>query len=310
MRSETWHPSRTRLMQVKSPSEILATLDRDGKLDGLPFMPEMVKYCGSRLRVHRRAHRTCVVGDGFRKMKDAVFLHDARCDGSRHDQCDRACLLFWKSAWLMPAGTSSVKATGWSAHDALAAETLQRLPTREQGRYLCQSTALKSATTALRRWDIRPYLREIFTGELSLLDFVRIVVRTLLRRVGGDRREDAFKGVPGRKSRGSLNLQPDEWVRIKPIEELRKHLDERGRNCGLGFPATMHHAVGRRYQVAFPVRRIILEQTGTMVELSNTVALKNLLCAGICVANCPRAEYLYCRESWLWRDSAPADAAL
>ena len=31
---------------VKSPAEILATLDTDGMLDGLPFMPEMLELCG------------------------------------------------------------------------------------------------------------------------------------------------------------------------------------------------------------------------------------------------------------------------
>jgi hypothetical protein len=69
----------------------------------------------------------------------------------------------------------------------------------------------------------------------------------------------------------------------------------------------MHHAIGRSYRVAFPVRQIILEQTGTMVKLSNTVALDGLLCEGVDVAMCPRAEYLYCRESWLDRGAAPAD---
>ena len=31
---------------VRSPEEILATLDADGTLDGLPFMPEMLDWCG------------------------------------------------------------------------------------------------------------------------------------------------------------------------------------------------------------------------------------------------------------------------
>lgn len=36
---------------VKGPSEIAETLDADGALDGLPFMPEMIQYCGRRYRV-------------------------------------------------------------------------------------------------------------------------------------------------------------------------------------------------------------------------------------------------------------------
>ena len=44
---------------VRSLGEILATLDADAKLDGLPFMPEMVPYCGKSFRVVRRADKTC-----------------------------------------------------------------------------------------------------------------------------------------------------------------------------------------------------------------------------------------------------------
>ena len=39
------------LVEVKRPSEILATLDERGTLAGLPFMPEMAPYCGRRFTV-------------------------------------------------------------------------------------------------------------------------------------------------------------------------------------------------------------------------------------------------------------------
>jgi len=308
---ERWRTPRTVLMRVKRPGDILKTLDADGKLDGLPFMPEMVKYCGACIRVHRRADRTCVVGDGFRRMRNAVFLQDARCDGTAHDGCDRGCLLFWKMDWLTPAAAmraAPAAPDAWSAYDAAAARTLQGLPTRAGARYLCQSTALMTATTPLHRWDIRPLLREMLAGELTVSDFIRIVAGTLRRRAGGGQRR-TLAGSPGRKSRGDLDLRRGEWVALKPAGELCKHLDEKGRNCGLGFPSTMMHAIGQRYRVALPVRRIILEQTGKMVTLDNTVALDGLLCEGTEVANCPRAEYLYCRESWLTRTAKPAAGA-
>ena len=34
------------IVEVRSPEEILATLDENGELDGLPFMPEMLAWCG------------------------------------------------------------------------------------------------------------------------------------------------------------------------------------------------------------------------------------------------------------------------
>ncbi|HVW84082.1 MAG TPA: hypothetical protein VHB50_05360, partial [Bryobacteraceae bacterium] len=41
-------------VEVKSAPEIARTLDADGALDGLPFMPEMLGHCGRRYRVIRR----------------------------------------------------------------------------------------------------------------------------------------------------------------------------------------------------------------------------------------------------------------
>ena len=45
---------------VRSPEEILSTLDAQGTLDGLPFMPEMLDRCGKPFRVERRVEKTCV----------------------------------------------------------------------------------------------------------------------------------------------------------------------------------------------------------------------------------------------------------
>ena len=44
---------------VRSASEILATLDATGALDELPFMPEMIPFCGRRFVV-ACPRRSCV----------------------------------------------------------------------------------------------------------------------------------------------------------------------------------------------------------------------------------------------------------
>ena len=46
-------------VEVRSREEILRTLDDDGRLDGMPFMPEMFAYCGTRFRIFKGAHKTC-----------------------------------------------------------------------------------------------------------------------------------------------------------------------------------------------------------------------------------------------------------
>lgn len=115
--------------------------------------------------------------------------------------------------------------------------------------------------------------------------------------------------IRGKKTKGDLNLQAGEWVDVKKSEEIQVFLNADGSNCGLFFQPTMVEAIGKRYQVESPVQKIILEQTGKMVHLSNTVALKGVICQGVCANNCPRSEYLYWRESWLRRaDVAVAGA--
>ena len=87
------------LVEVRSEAEILATLNEKGTLDKLPFMPEMLQYCGRRFRVASVAHKTCDTATFImgRRMRDAVFLEDLRCDGSAHGGCQARCLLFWKT---------------------------------------------------------------------------------------------------------------------------------------------------------------------------------------------------------------------
>ena len=79
-------------VRVRSASQIFATLGPDGTLDGLPFMPEMLKYCGRTLPVAQRADVTCAGAGVVRRMQDTVHLQRVRCDGSAHDGCQAACL--------------------------------------------------------------------------------------------------------------------------------------------------------------------------------------------------------------------------
>ena len=67
-------------LEVKSAQEIAQTLDSDGTLDGLPFMPEMLQHCGRRYRLLRHAEKTCMEGsDSLYSSRefhgnDVVFL--------------------------------------------------------------------------------------------------------------------------------------------------------------------------------------------------------------------------------------------
>src|SRR2546425_499560 len=85
-------------VEVRSAKEILATLNNDQCLEGLPFMPEMLQYCGKRFRVYKSAHKTCDTIETFRirRMTNTVHLGELRCGGEAHGGCQAGCLLFWK----------------------------------------------------------------------------------------------------------------------------------------------------------------------------------------------------------------------
>src|SRR6185295_13831004 len=104
---------------VRSKEEILRTLDRDGQLDGMPFMPEMFAFCGQRFQVHKRAHKTCdtVFPTRGRRVSDAVHL-ETRCSGQAHGGCQAGCLLFWKVAWLKHVDESTVSVAGPPVNDS------------------------------------------------------------------------------------------------------------------------------------------------------------------------------------------------
>ena len=55
------------LVRVKTPREILATLDGEGAFEGVPFMPEMLESCGGIFRVLRCVEKTCVDGHARRR---------------------------------------------------------------------------------------------------------------------------------------------------------------------------------------------------------------------------------------------------
>jgi hypothetical protein len=281
-------------VQVRSLAEISATLDGNGKCDGILFMPEMARFCGAVLHVHRRADKTCVEGYGMRRLGKAVFLEAARCGGEFHDGCERRCLLFWHERWLV-----SVPGAKPAAAPTPLAIPAQRFATRDGERYICQSTELLAATAPLSRWAVAAFARDVWTGEVRLADFLALVWLTLRRRFSNGGAADTILGVNAHPSRGDLALAAGDIVRVKSAFGIARELDPQGKNKGLGFVPTMLPAIDREYEVAFPIRKMILEKTGKMIPLANTVVLKGIQCGGPCVANCPRSSDLYWREAWL-----------
>src|SRR5438552_2527452 len=198
-------------VEVKAPAEILQTLDAEGTLDKLPFMPEMVEFCGRRFQVSKRF------------VKSFSEVHAGNC--SSLEMAQRIGIwLFWR-------------------------------------------------------------IRRVFLGAYA---------------------RGTNKSTPA----GGINLQPGEWVEVEPMESITETLNESALNRGLYFTPAMRLLCGEQHRVEKKVDKIIVDGTGEMRQLRNTVFLEGSLCGCACVAfgGCPRGEFAYWREIWLRRSAGLAAA--
>ncbi|MCW2941161.1 MAG: hypothetical protein JWN00_4146 [Actinomycetia bacterium] len=311
------------LVEVRSEEEILATLDENGELDSLPFMPEMLKFCGQRLTVHKVAHKLCdtISSTGMRKMEHAVHLTGARCDGSAHGGCQTACSMYWKESWVKRVGAADPAPTTGTAPRLLPLlEVSSRKEPGSDGgvRYSCQATELmRAAPVFLPFKSMGQYVTDVRTGNVGVLATVRgffialynryqaVSKRKLPRRlwINGGLRWSHFKGgASGRTPVATLDLKPGELVRIKSREEIIATLDDNQLNRGMGFEEEMARYCGQTSRVQSRVERVIDEKTGELLTMKTAcIVLEDLVCAGFYNRNCPREFVPFWREIWLER---------
>ncbi len=325
-------------VQVRSKQEIFSTLDKDGLLEQMPFMPEMLEHCGKTFRVGKRAHKTCDPVNGLqsRRLTDSVHLEGLRCDGASHGGCQAGCLLFWKEAWLQsvdgtiatsptPLDDSHVRFQGCTEEDLQRGTVLATTPANaDASTYVCQATQVAAATTALPWWDARQYLEDIRSGNatiarmLSALTFwiyhnlaniglgfgsaMRWAYDLFQRLIGGSpypwRIGEVPMGAPTPSAK--LDIKEGDVVRIKDYREILKTLNEEWKNRGLYFDAEMVPYTNGEYKVLKRVNRIIDEKTGKMLTLKNGCLILDEV---VCQARYAKCRKLCPRAYYLyWRD--------
>lgn len=294
-------------VEVRSKEEILRTLDSNGQLNGMPFMPEMFAFCGKRFQVYKRAHKTCDTAFPVRgrRVDNAIHL-DTRCDGSGHGGCQASCLIFWKDTWLKSVSGGNAKDSDADGHterrDKVGAvvsgctesTVIERAQTVDKISgvitYVCQATQLPYATRDLEWWDVRQYVEDYSSGNVGLSRIISGAAYFLYYAiskigVGGrslrrfyDKFHPLWKGTPFPRKTGTipdgeptpikiLNLQPGELVQIKSHDEILKTLNFSSRNRGLYWDAEEVPYCGKIYRVLKRVTKIINERTGVMQEM-------------------------------------------
>jgi hypothetical protein len=311
------------VVRVRGREEILATLDANGRLDGQPFMPEMLQFAGRELPVFKVAHKTCdTIGrpsTGMRRLDHTVHLAGARCDGSAHGGCQAGCLLFWREEWLetpdgvplraQPREPGSV-ATEQTLHD----DTVAGVDDDGATLYRCAATELGRASSPLPSYEPGQYVEDVRSGNYGALFVIRGLLILLFNKVQALTRRlprwlriadgmpyPFFLGTgPGPRAE-PLRLQPGELVEVKSKDEIMAALGPNGKNRGLIFDVEMLPYCGRRARVLKSVDRIIEEHTGRMLRLRDCVILDQVTCVGRYHRFCPRAIHIYWREAWLRR---------
>jgi hypothetical protein len=300
------------MVVVRSASEIRATLDQTGCLEGVPFMPEMLKYVGGRFTVASRVERGCDTAQqkGVRRLPGTVVLTGLRCDGGAHGGCQAACLIYWKEAWLSRVDREQGAVSHRDADSQASLESLiepnATLPGGEVKRYRCQATEFVSASQPLDWWDVRSFARELATRNRSVWRFavvcVQIVIEEVRRRTGtwAEPVKPAGEKAPDPPR---LGLKPGDIVRVRSKDEIERTLDGRGKTRGLWFDREMLPYCDQTHEVTRKVERFVDERTGEMVILkSDCLILKDVVCGGLCSYGrwfCPRAIYPWWREDWL-----------
>ena len=342
-------------VEVRTKEEILRSLDKRGQLEGLPFMPQMFQYCGKRFQIYKRAHKTCDTVSNTRGRRfDGVHL-EIRCDGAAYGGCQAGCLIFWRDAWLKQVDGevarpyhrsleeqlpdhSSTKTDLCTEGDVWAGTRLK--PSQEEDSdaptYVCQATSLLRFTMPLPWWDMRQYLEDYISGNVTLGKLLRglfyasyIGVSNAGIGLGRPMRwfydlfQSIWGGIPYPRKRGllpigrptptcTLNLQPGELVRIKSFDEIIGTINTQDKNLGLRFDAEMVPFCGGTYRVKTRLTRFINEQTGRLVNTQNpAIILDGVWCQARytdCRMQCPRSIYSWWREIWLERVSDPAAA--
>jgi hypothetical protein len=320
---------------VRSPREILATLDQNASLEELPFMPQMLQYCGMKFRVRKRAHKICdtVHATGARRMADAVFLDDVHCNGKAFGGCEMGCSIIWKEAWLrradekQPVACSEpderIETLVWAASRRLSPDQVESEPI-----YVCQATKLPAATKPLPWWGLTQYVVDYRSGNVALSTLLarllfmvyaqlvhsgvglgsalRWLYNVVQRMRGGVPFPVHYGRLPvgGPTPAADLGLQVGDLVRVRRVEEILETVDKRLFNRGMGFHAEMVPYCGKTFRVKQRLHRIINEKTGRLITLKNScLVLDGVSCYGRFAQpiNCPRAMPPYWREIWLER---------
>ncbi len=299
-------------VRIRPLPEILATLDAQGALGGMPFQPEMMKFCGSEARVFRCLDKIYDYGrtKHMRRLDGCVLLSNLRCNGSAHDGCEADCYLIWKAEWLQSSRAPRADAARPATVDVARISDAVAAGTRQGEVFRCQFTQLHGCTTEYPRWslgrDLVPWLSGNYSAKAWLVAMLTRVFNGVQRRRGG-------VGFPPQPPLGEhlakdpTDLAVGERVTVLPLEEIARTLNSQGKNKGLWFDVEMVKHCGQEYRVSARVQKIIDDATGQVRFMKTPcIMLETVDSTGEGLHFNPQHDPIFWRESWLRRTESPS----
>lgn len=296
-------------VRVRDLDSIRSTLDTEARLNGLPFMPGMIPFCGRRFRIAKVADTICLDNAVHRLGACVVLQTSRRCDGESYRGCQFGCHFLWRNEWLEVANVDQSTVQRGQIDDGPAFTKLVQLvcskTTQDDGRQQlirCQATALRELASPLSAGQLAQYRRALTNNRRSLGEIVSFGWYLIRKKL--TRQNDSLEGsCKQRTPVTNLGLQIGEKVRVKSLEEIRNTLDEGGCNRGLWFDREeMAMYCGQEMLVTRRIERIVDEMSGKLIELKvPSVALSEESCSGFFRRFCSRGMLFMWRECWLER---------
>jgi hypothetical protein len=296
-------------VEVKTWPEIRATLDDRGRLEHLPFMPEMLSMCGRRATVFRCMNRMFDYRKSrlMREVNAAVLLTGGACDGASHGGCEARCHTIWKSAWLRRIDEPHRRVPETTAPSYSAATAVDPLmPDRSGPPYVCQLTQLHDASRPIPNWSARHVLQPLVSGNVAPVAFVVGWLTHLFNEVQQLRGGVGYPALPEPAVEAvrveDSPLVPGDVVVVLSSAEVRSTVDERSLHRGLYFEPDMMKHCGQLHTVQGEVTKLIDIVTGDMrVMRTPAYILRGVHFSGERQLFNSQWEPLFWRAAWLRR---------
>jgi hypothetical protein len=300
------------VVRVRPLPEILATLDGQAALDGMPFQPEMIPFCGREARVFRCLDKIYDYGrtKRMRRLEGCVLLGNMHCDGSAHDGCEADCYLIWKTEWLQRVDPSGQAVPAPAAVAPVATPEIVAAATRRGDVFRCQFTDLHGCTREYPRTSLERDLVPLLSGNYSAKAWSLALLTRLFNAIQAWRGSVQYPPLPPIGEHRSADVSPlnaGDRVVVLPIETIARTLNKQGKNKGLWFDVEMVRHCGREYRVSRRVQKIVDDATGQIRQMKTPcIMLEGCDSTGEGLHFNPQHDPIFWRESWLGAVDAPA----